>query len=184
MRALLIVFLIAAGAGCAPAANRDTLTKEVLQADPAFQKVLDRYRDVVNRVQTLDRELALKRATIEQNIAKLRQELLATAASVKSKTAELKKRIEPELERLALALSMAWEELRAKQAQRASLGRSISRLKKTVKDAGSGLSPAERSRHEAQMEEMARDASRLDQEMAALKQHMRLLKTKLVLLKL
>ena len=183
MRALLIVLLMAAGTGCG-SANREALTKEVLQADPAFQKVLDRHREALNRIQTLDRELALKRATIEQSIAKLRQELLAAAASVKSKTAELKKRIEPERERLALALSMAGEELRAKRAQRASLGRSISRLKKAVKDVNSGLSPEERSRHEAQTNEMARDASRLDQELAALQQHMRLLKTKLVLIKL
>jgi hypothetical protein len=169
-------------AGCPPA-NRDALAKEVLKADPGFQSSLDRHREIVSRIQTLERELALKRSTIQQSIAKLRQALLAAAANVKHKTAELKKRMEPEQERLRLALAMAGEELRAKRAQRASLGRSISRLKKAANGATT-LTPQERAAHQAQLDELARDAARLDQELAALQQHTRLLKIKFALIKL
>ena len=178
----LTLLLLASLVGCAPA-NRDALVKEVVTADPTFQAVLDKHRDLVNRIQTLERELALKRTTIEESIAKLRQELLAAAANVKSKTAELKKRLEPEREPLQLALAMAGEELRAKRAQRAGLGRSISRLKKAVKDS-TVLTLEERSSHAAQLEEMLRDAARVDHELAVLQQHMRLLKIKLLLIKL
>ena len=182
MRALTLLLLLGSLAGCGPA-DRDALAKEVLQVDPGFQSVLERHRELVTRIQTLERELALKRTTIQQSIAKLRQELLAAAANVNSKTAELKKRMEPDRERLRLALAMAAEELRAKRAQRASLGRSISQLKKAVKDT-TVLTPQERAAHHAQLEEMVRDAARFDQELAALQQHVRLLKIKSLLIKL
>ena len=170
-------------AGCAPA-GREGLTKEVLKADPEFSSVLEKYRELANRIDTFERELSLKRSTVEQTIKQMRKDLAATAATVRSKTDELKKRIEPDRQRLELALSMAGEELKTKRAQRASLGRSVTQLKKAVKTASAAWTEEERSRQEAQIQEMLRDASRLDQELAAMKEHIRLLKIKLLLIKL
>ena len=177
------VFLCVGGAGCAPA-NREELVKEVLKADPKFNVVLERHRDLANRIQTYEQELALKRTTVEQSIAQLRKDLKATAANVKSKTAELQKRIAPDRERLELALSMAGEELRTKQAHRASIGRSIAKLKKAIQTGGAAWTPEERVRQETQAQEMLQDAARLDSELAALKEHIRLLKIKLLLIQL
>ena len=170
--------------GCAPA-DREQLAREVLKADPSFASVFDTHRELANRVETFRQELALKRQTVEESIAHLRKDLAASTASVRAKTLEAKKRLQPERDTLSLGLSLAAEELRAKRAQRASLGRSVAQLGKslTAKD-GVILSPQERNRQQAQLDEMARDAARLDQELAALREHVRLLKLKLLLIKL
>ena len=169
--------------GCAPA-NREELTKEVLRADPSFAEVLDRHREIVNRIDTYERELALKRKTAEETIVQMRRELAASAATVKSKTDELKKKLRPEEERLRLALSQAGEELRAKQQQRAEPGRSMAQLKKSLKSQSPVVSPEERARQEAQMDELSRDADRFDEEMATIKAQVRLLNIKSLLIKL
>ncbi len=170
-------------AGCAPA-DREQLVREALKADPAFASVLDRHREIANRIETYRQELALKRKTVEETIAHLRKDLAAATASVRSKTLEAKKRLQPERDTLALSLSLAGEELRAKRAQRASLGRSIAQLGKSLGQQDTVLTPQERSRQQAQLEEMARDAARFDQELAAMREHVRLLKIKLLLIKL
>ena len=169
--------------GCAPT-SREELTKEVLREDPSFAQVLDWHRELTNRIDTYQRELALKRKTVDENIAQLRRELAASSATVKNKTDELKKRLQPEREKLEVDLSLAGEELRAKQTQRASLGRSIVEIRKSLKSQSAVLSAEERDRQEAQMDEMIGDAERLDQEMDAIKAHLRLLKIKLLLIKL
>ena len=170
-------------AGCSPP-NTEELRKEVLKADPMFSQALDKHRELASRIDTLNHELALKRATVEQAIAKQRKELSEAAESVRSKTGELKKKIEPERQRLTLAVSMAGEELRAKQGQRASLGRSMAQLRKAAKVDGAGWTLDERARHNAQLQDLLQNAGRLDQEIAAIKEHIRLLKIKLVLIKL
>ena len=169
--------------GCAPA-NRDELVKEVLKADPAFASVLDKHRELANRVDTYEQEFALKRKTVEETITQMRKDLGAAAATVRAKTLEATKRLQPEREKLELSLSLAGEELRAKRAQRASLGRSIAQLRKSLSNKDAVLSPDERSRQTTQTDELARDAARLDHEIAALKEHARLLKLKLLLIRL
>lgn len=169
--------------GCAPA-NREELIREALQADPAFAPVLDKHREIANRIDTYEQEFALKRKTAEETIALMRKDLAVAAATVRSKAIGAKKRLQPEREQLGLGLSLASEALRAQQAQRASLGRSITQLRKSLSREDAVLSPEERSRQAKQAEEMRRDAARLDHEIAALKEHARLLKLKLLLIRL
>ena len=178
--ALLVTGLLS---GCTRT-NREDLVKEVAKADPEFGAVLDKHRELSNRIETYERELALKRTTVDRTITQLRRDLSAATDSVRNKTAEAKKKMEPDRRRLALALSMAAEELQAKRVQRASLGRQITQLRKAVKTGGATWSEDERSQQEAKVTEMLRDAKRLDQEMDALKQHVRLIKIKLLLIKL
>ena len=179
--ALLLALLWTAG--CDRSVNREQLAKDVLKADPGFSGVLDRHRSLANRIGMFERELAVKRSTIEQSIAQMRRELSTSTATVKGKIDEVKKQIEPEQQRLEVALSMAEEEFRIKRFQRASLGRSMARLRKAGHTAKGAWTDAERARQEAQLREMARDAARLDQEIASLKEHVRLLKKKILLLR-
>jgi hypothetical protein len=183
LRRLVILCLCASVGGCAPT-SREQLAQEVLKADPKFASVLDKHREVASRIGTYERELALKRSTVERSIEQLRKDLASASATVKAKIAEAKKRLDPDRERLGLDLEMAEEELRAKRSQRASLGRSIAKLKKAVKSASDVWTSEERSRQEDQVQDMLRDAARLDQEMATLKKHSKLLKRKLLLLEL
>jgi uncharacterized protein YdcH (DUF465 family) len=183
MRRLILLLAVLGAASCAPA-KREDLVKEVLKVDPEFSTVLEKHRELSSRIETAKRELELKRSTIERNIAQLRKELAAAAASANTKTAEIKKRIEPDQQRLATALSLSSEELRAKRLQRASLGRSIAQLRKALNSKDAAWTPEERARQQAQLDEMLEDTARLDSEMAGLKQNVRLLKIKLLLIKL
>jgi hypothetical protein len=180
---MIVSLAIVSVSGCAPT-SRDQLVKEVLKADPKFASVLDKQRDLISRIDTYERELTLKRSTVERTIAQLRKDLADASANVRTKTDELKKQLDPERERIGLTLSMAGEELRSKQVQRASLGRSIAQLKKALKNPDAAWTAAERSKQESQLQEMVRDAERLDHEVAALREHVRLLKIKLLLIQL
>ena len=183
---MLLCLLAAAGllvSGCERAANREQLTKDVLKADPEFKWVLEKHRQLLNRIETYERELALKESTVEENIAQLRKDLATATTNVQQKVAEVRKQMDPEREKLQVALAMADEELRLKRFQRASLGRSLSQLKKALKNPKAGWSPEERARNDTQVRDMLADAQRFDQELEGLKRHMRLLKTKSLLLR-
>ena len=184
MRALLGFVLLLNFSGCGRPANREQLVQQVLKADPSFATVLDRHRELANKIDTYQRELSLKRSTVQRSIEQLKKDLAVATATVAGRVIETRKRLAPEEERLKLALSMADEELRAKRMQRASLGRSLSQLKKAVKNAGSAWSGDELARQQSHIDELLDDIARIDQEMATIKDHIRLLKMKLLLIKL
>ncbi len=179
---LLMVGLLSGLPSCTPT-NREQVAREVLTADPSFGAVLGRRRELENRIETYERELALKRSAVERAITQLRRELAAAATSVRMRITEVKKRLEPERSRLQLALSMANNELQAKQAQRASLGRSIASLKKALRESYSGWSEAEQAKQQARIDELLEEVGRIDQEIATINAHMRLLRRKLLLIK-
>ena len=169
-------------AGCSPPST-EQLRQEVLKADPDFSIALEKYRSMNNRIATYQRELELKRSTIERQIAQLRQELEHTAETVKKKTAETRARIKPDQERLELALSMANEQLGLKRVQQAAISRSMAKLRKTLANPKGTWSAEERANYQRQVDDMGRDLVRLDQELKALNEHIRLLKIKLLLIK-
>lgn len=171
-------------AGCGPPANPQQLRQEVLKVDAAFADVLQKRDEVANRITLQERELAVKRSRAESEIARLRHELTAAADQARQKTTQLKAQLDPDRRRVDLAFSMAEEELRAKRQQRASLGRSISQLRKTLKDPKSTWTDSERARMDRNLADLADDTRRLDQEIAAINQHLRLLKIKRLLLRI
>jgi len=182
VRGAMLWATLACVGGCDRALNPEQLAKEVVNGDPEFQWVLDKHHTLAKRIETYERELALKRSTIEQNIVQMRKDLAASTTNVKARVAEVKKQLDPDRQRLELALSMATEELRVKRFQRASLGRSIAQLRKASKGGQTGWTDAERARGQGQVNEMLQDAQRIDHEIASLQAHMRLLKIKLLLI--
>ena len=180
---VLIVSLAAALAGC-ERTDRDALVSEAVGADPSFETVLEKHRELTNRIETYGRELELKRTTVEQTIAQMRQDLATSAESVRSRIADTKQKLEPERKQLLHALSSAGDDLKVKRAQRATVGRAISQLKKSLQSSSQAWSETERASQQAQLEEMLSDAERLDHEMDGIKAHVRLLKIKLLLLKI
>jgi hypothetical protein len=120
---------------------------------------------------------------VEQAIKQMRQDLAASAKAVRAKSAETKARMDPDRRRLIEALAAAGGELKATQAQRAAIGRAISQLRKSLKSSSAGWTDEERARQDAHVEEILRDAARIDHEMATIKAHVRLLKIKLLLIR-
>lgn len=168
---------------CTPV-NKEQLTKEVLKADPEFSSVLEKRRELANRIETDVRVFALKRADIDRKIQQLRKELTAADAETRQKREHIKSQMEPDRTRLTEALTRASAELRAKQVERSNTGKLMAELKKGMQQTDAALSAQERSAKEREIKELLRNAARLDQETAALKAHVRLLKIKLTLIKL
>jgi hypothetical protein len=83
-----------------------------------------------------------------------------------------------------LARSLASEERRAKRTHRASLGRSLSRLRKALKQPNAQWAEAERVRLAKEQDDLMHEIQRLDQELAALNEHIRILEIKNLLLRL
>ena len=159
------------------------LRHDVLKTDPAFAAALNKHDELASRIEVLERELDLKRTQVEDQIARLRAELREATEDTTRRTKEIKSQLDPEVERLELALTTARDELKDRQRQRANLGRVISSLRKSIKG---GTQPAgkERAQLDQELGEHLREMERLDQELAAMNQHIALLENKRRLLRL
>jgi len=176
--------LLGFAAGCGPPANPERLREEVLKADPTFSEVLQKRDEQANRIKLLEREFDLKRTQAHDQIAKLQKELQDARAQVDQKILRSKALMKPDIDRLELAISMATEERQAKRNQRASVGRSISRLRKALSQDTPQFAAAERARMEQELSDLVAETQRVDYEITALNEHLRLLKIKRVLLRL
>ena len=170
--------------GCGPPANPEALRQEVLKADPGFSEVLGKRDELANRIMLLERERDLKQRQVEEQITKLRKELQDVRTQVEQKIQKVKTLMKPDLDRVDLAISMANEERQAKRQQRESLSRSIGQLRKALKQGNASWTDKERVRMDRDLDDMTRETQRLDQEISALNKHLRLLKTKRLVLKL
>ncbi|MBI2094193.1 MAG: hypothetical protein HYT88_05655 [Candidatus Omnitrophica bacterium] len=175
------LFLLFLTAGCSPPVSREQLLNEVTHQDPKFARVLERHQELLSRIATYEKELTLKRETVEHAIAQMRKDLEAAAASVKARIAEAKKQLEPQRQQLNAALAMASGELRVKRLQRSSFGRSIAQLRKAIQ-ASQGSDEARLN--QTQLDEMMQDARQIDIEIRSLREHIRLLRLKLYLIRL
>ncbi len=182
MRLIIWMVLLGLG-GCGPA-DLSAIKEEVLKTDPKFQAVLDEHEGYASQIETAEKEFTLKRSTVDRTIQRLRQDLAESRKAVRKKKARYRELMEPERRRVEFSMSMAREELRAKRVQRSSVGRSIARLRKALDGADETWSPQERRRQEVQLEEMLRDAQRLDEEITSIKEHVRFLRLKLRLIQI
>ena len=171
-------------AGCGPPTNPKVLRQDVLAADPSFKDTLVKRDDVAERIGVLKRELALKKQEAETQIAKVRQNLQVATERINQKMNREHALLDPDLKSLDLASTMASEELRAKRQQRASMGRSISQLRKALKQSGTPLSSSELAARDRELHELLAESQRLDQELSALASHIRLLKMKRMVLRI
>lgn len=163
----------------------EAVRQEVVKADPQFAKALEQRDELAGRIMLLERELALKKTQIDQQIAKLRKEFAETRLQVRQKVEQTKDLLKPEQERVRFALAMATEELKAKRSQRASVGRSISQIRKTLQGQpqAAAWNNHDRARLETELQELLRETKRLDGEIDGLTKHLRLLKAKQALLR-
>lgn len=182
--ALLSVVLATAGLGCGPPANPEKLREEVLRADPSFNDVLAKRDEQANRIALLERELELKRNQVERQISQLRNELKSVTAQVNEKSQNIRLLLKPDQDRVMLAMNLATQELRAKRAQRASVGKSVSQLRKSLAKTTPPWPAAERAAMERDLRDFLNDAERVDRELEGLSHHIRLLKTKRLLLRI
>ncbi len=171
--------LLISGVGCGPPANPQKLREETLKIDPTFSEVLQKRDEQANRIALLEREFDLKRTQVDQKIAQLRKEVKDARVQVEQKVQKSKALLKPDVDRLHLTLSMANDERQAKRVHRSSLGRSISRLKKALKDGAA----EDQVSVERELNDLLQEAQRLDREIHALNEHVRLLKIKLLLLR-
>ena len=170
--------------GCGKSLSTDAMRRQVLAADPGFGKPLEKRDQLADRINVLRQELALKQAQVDGKIAQLRKELRETKTQALQKIEETRQGLSPERERVELALAMAREEQRVKQQQRQSMGRSISRLRRSLQETRSSWSANERQRIDRELIDLMAELKRVDQELTVLREHVRLLGMKHHLLRL
>ena len=180
---LLILAILVGIMGCGQA-NRQALEKKVLEADPSFRAVLDKHEELTNRLETHQRELALKRDSIQQTIKRLRRDLTIASKRVREKKAQTRTLMNPDRERLRLSLTMAGEDLRTARQRAASLRRSANSLRQSLEKGNEAWTGEERLAQQANLTQMEQDLERVTQEAAGLEAHVRLLKIKLLLTKI
>ncbi len=178
---LLAGFLVFSGCSNTEDARED-MTRTVLEVDPAFNKVIEEYQRITNQMETIEREWELKQVLVDQKVQHMNQQLTAAREEVTLRQNQLNEEIEPERQELRELHAHTVDELRERQLQRSTLGRSIAKLRKAVKLAGEAWPLSERQRQDDQLEQMLRDANRIDQEIEMIKQAISLLEAKLVLI--
>jgi chromosome segregation ATPase len=179
-----LALILIASLGCSNLKDLQVSKEKVLKSDPGFLKVLQKKNEVANKISQMEKEILLKQSQIDRQISQLKKEAAEARVQVNLKINQAKALLDPELQRIDLALSLANEELRSKLGQRASLKRSIQRLKKALKVTSQNWSDAQRKQTQKDMDEFIQEANRLDAEISSLKSHIALLKNKKDLLKL
>jgi len=181
-RTTACALILCALAGCDLPGNENRMRQEAVKADPGFAETLAKHDELADRIALLERELALKRSSVDRQIAQLRTEFTEARTQVNRKLQDTAALLKPEQQRIDLSLLMAGEELKTKRSQRASLGQSISRLRKALQQ--EHWTQEDRVRMHQELDDLSHAVARLDQETAALAQHLRLLKLKKRLLRL
>lgn len=182
--ALGALVLGAAGVSCSPPKSVEELRQEILSRDPAFGDALGKRHELASRIDVIERNFELKRTKIEQRIEALRQELKGDRAKADQDIDKTKALLEPDLERLRLALSLASEERRAKQQQLASLKRSLSQMRRALKEDRAQWTTSERAEMERDLADLQQAIERMGHESTGLDEHIRLLKMKQRVLRL
>ena len=182
-REVLLCAVCCALAGCdLLGGGPEQMRREALKADPGFASALNKHDELADRIALLQRELALKKSTIDRQIEQLRKEYRDARDQVQRKIVETETTLKPDQQKIDLAILMAGEEFKTKRSQRASLGNSISRIRKALKEPS--WAEADRRRLANELSDLLANAKRIDQEATALTQHLRLLKLKRRLLRL
>ncbi len=184
LAALLAVVTFAAVSGCnRRGVDLQAIRREVLAADPEFGEHLERRDELANRVQVLQRELSVKQSQVDRQISQLRDGLRHTTDEVNHNVQSLRGQMSPVTARIDAEMSRGGEELKALRLQRATVGRTMSQLRKSLK-APAELTETERVRMDRELGEILEETNRLDLEIAAVNQHIRLLRNKRLLLRI
>ncbi len=163
--------------------NTEAMRAQVLRADPEFATVLERRDELSSRIKVLENELALRRGQVERQIAQLRQGLRETTDHVNHSIDGIKALLNPALENIDRELAEANTELKLHRDERSSLGRSVSSLRKSIKQHATQWTPPERAQKDDELVQLLAEIQRLDHEISGIDAHLRIVRMKRQLLR-
>lgn len=164
--------------------NRSADVEQIIRQDPAFKEIFQKKLDLDAQITTISNELYAYREEIESKISQLKKDYVSRKADADSKLRDLKSRLNPEREELRRRLSAKAGELKIKSQELSSIKARLATLRKmlTSKDA---ITLKDEARHEWEEElrrlELKEEPVR--EEIASLRDSLRLLKSELSLLK-
>lgn len=169
--------------GCAPRRGIEDLKKQVVEIDPSFEGVLDKKSELDSQIEVLRNELRDKRCEINSRIMELEEELRAARRQAYGSINELSSQLDPQRQMIKLRIGELMTALRTKEGLRGTLKNSFRDTKRLIENKKLELSQSEEEKWRANLEDLNRQLSSLEEEIAVLRRQARLYKEELSLLK-
>ena len=118
--------------------NTEEATKRVLAEDPGFQATLEQKSALDVQVAELQRELFAKKSEIDLQLKALQQEYRGAKRETDTQVKALTAQLDPQREQIRLEMTLAENQLKARQAEVSGLQRSIAQLRASLKTAPGG----------------------------------------------
>ncbi|MFH0772124.1 MAG: hypothetical protein V1933_05840 [Candidatus Omnitrophota bacterium] len=169
--------------GCAPRRDMEDVKKQILEFDPSFEEVLKNKSELDSQVEALRNELRDKHCEISSRIMELEEELKAARRQTYGRINEFSLQLDPQRKVIKSRISELIAALRTKESLRGTLKNSLRDAKKLLENKKLELPQFEEEKWRANSEDLIRQLSSLEEEIAALRRQARLYREELNLLK-
>ena len=175
----ILSFVILSISGCAPISVSDEQKKQIVAADPAFEKVLKAKSVYDAQTADLRQKFLSDKNMFEAKIAALRSEFEAKKAQFYKEQRQIKAQLDPEREKIRIDVDILSEDYRNKlKSQKAIMGMLSEAKSITEGKFGSNLSSKEKAEWAKRFESLNEEYSRITQEVDSAKEKLNILKLK------
>ncbi len=183
---VLVLLLVAVGcqlvvaiSGCAPIAVSEDQKKQILTADPDFQKILDMKSKLDNQLISLRAEFLSEKDIYESKITALRKEYESDRAKFYAQTQDVKSKLNPEREKIKLDIAVFEEQLKNKNKGLRVIEDMLGQSKAIIENKfNSGLSEKDKLDWHKRYDSLIAESTATKQEIAKLKEKLYILKLK------
>ena len=179
-----LLLALALSAGCGPSVTTEEATQRVLADDPAFRSTLERKSTLDVEIAGLQRELFAKKSETDAKLKALQQGYRDAKRGNDARVKELIAQLNPQREQVRLDITLAENQLKARQADVSSLKHSIAELRASLKTAGETAPGTEaRADRNARLDTFTSQLGERQAQVKELQDHLQLLRLKLQLLR-
>jgi len=172
---LLVMMLL----GCSPISVSDEQKKQVVAADPSFEKVLQEKSEYDSVMASLRVKFLSEKNTYEAKVSALRREFEAKRTQFYAQTRDIKLQLEPQREKIKSDLAIVTEELKNKLKNQKAIKDMLNQAKSIIEGKlSSGLSEKDRLEWHDRFNVLTEEYSKVSQETDSLREKINILKLK------
>jgi chromosome segregation ATPase len=160
------------------------IIQEVIEQDPSFKEALDKKSELDEKISALSEELNLKAVNVKSKIGSLKREFRDYKQDISSRIESVNSQLDPQRSSISQKITELSSELNLKQSSLSATNRMIADLKKLIQQRASPDADAEDvSRLQDRIDSQVHQAELLKQDIACLRDKIRLERLKLRLLR-